>query len=147
MNIINFTPIESLTGGLIIGLAVAMLYLFGGNYASISGIYSNVISATRSGFVWRSFLILGLIAGPVILSFFSYNDLGFEMPVTNPLFIILGGLLVGYGTQLGSGCTSGHGICGIGRLSIRSIAGTILFIGSGVITVLAMRFMGWVVLQ
>jgi len=146
MNIINFTPIESLTGGFIIGLAVAMLYLLRGNYASLSGIYFDVISATRSGFVWRSFLILGLVVGPVILSFFSYNDLGFEMPVTNPLFIILGGLLVGYGTQLGSGCTSGHGVCGIARLSIRSIVGTVTFIGSGVITVLVMRFMGWVTL-
>ena len=146
MNIINFTPIESLTGGFIIGLAVAMLYLLRGNYASLSGVYFDVISATRSGFVWRSFLILGLVVGPVILSFFSYNDLGFEMPVTNPLFIILGGLLVGYGTQLGSGCTSGHGVCGIARLSIRSIVGTVAFIGSGVITVLAMRFMGWAVL-
>lgn len=146
MNIINFTPIESLTGGFIIGLAVAMLYLLRGNYASLSGVYFDVISATRSGFVWRSFLILGLVVGPVILSFFSYNDLGFEMPVTNPLFIILGGLLVGYGTQLGSGCTSGHGVCGIARLSIRSIVGTVTFIGSGVITVLAMRFMGWAVL-
>ena len=146
MNIINFTPIESLTGGFIIGLAVAMLYLLRGNYASLSGVYFDVISATRSGFVWRSFLILGLVVGPVILSFFSYNDLGFEMPVTNPLFIILGGLLVGYGTQLGSGCTSGHGVCGIARLSIRSIVGTVAFIGSGVITVLVMRFMGWVVL-
>ena len=146
MNIINFTPIESLTGGFIIGLAVAMLYLLRGNYASLSGVYFDVISATRSGFVWRSFLILGLVVGPVILSFFSYNDLGFEMPVTNPLFIILGGLLVGYGTQLGSGCTSGHGVCGIARLSIRSIVGTVTFIGSGVITVLVMRFMGWLTL-
>ena len=139
MNIINFTPIESLTGGFIIGLAVAMLYLLRGNYASLSGVYFDVISATKPGFVWRSFLILGLVVGPVILSFFSYNDLGFDMPVTNPLFIILGGLLVGYGTQLGSGCTSGHGVCGIARLSIRSIVGTVAFIGSGVITVLVMR--------
>ena len=128
MNIVNFTPIESLTGGLIIGLAVAMLYLLRGNYTGISGIYFNVISANKSGFIWRSFFILGLIIGPVILSFFSYKNLGFEMPVTNPILIIIGGLLVGYGTQLGSGCTSGHGVCGIGRLSIRSIVGTCVFL-------------------
>ena len=119
MNIVNFTPIESLVGGLIIGLAVAILYLLRGNYASISGIYYNVISANKIGFLWRLLFILGLIIGPVILSFFSYKDLGFEMPNTNPIIIILGGLLVGYGTQLGSGCTSGHGVCGIGRLSIK----------------------------
>ena len=144
MNIINFTPIESLTGGIIIGLAVAMLYLLRGNYTGISGIYFNVISANKSGFIWRSFFILGLIIGPVILSFFPYKNLGFEMPVTNPILIIIGGLLVGYGTQLGSGCTSGHGVCGIGRLSIRSIVGTCVFVGVGVITVLMLRVVGWV---
>jgi len=144
MNIVNFTPIESLTGGLIIGLAVAMLYLLRGNYTGISGIYFNVISANKSGFIWRSFFILGLIIGPVILSFFPYKNLGFEMPVTNPILIIIGGLLVGYGTQLGSGCTSGHGVCGIGRLSIRSIVGTCVFVGVGAITVLMLRVVGWV---
>ena len=144
MNIVNFTPIESLTGGLIIGLAVAMLYLLRGNYTGISGIYFNVISANKSGFVWRSFFILGLIVGPVILSFFPYNNLGFEMPTTNPILIIIGGLLVGYGTQLGSGCTSGHGVCGIGRLSIRSIVGTCVFVVAGIITVFILRVVGWV---
>ena len=144
MNVINFTPIESLTGGIIIGLAVAMLYLLRGNYTGISGIYFNVISANKSGFIWRSFFILGLIIGPLILSFFPYKNLGFEMPVTNPILIIIGGLLVGYGTQLGSGCTSGHGVCGIGRLSIRSIVGTCVFVGAGIITVLMLRVVGWV---
>ena len=146
MNIVNFTPIESFLGGLIIGLAVAILYLMRGNYTGISGIYSNVISANKNGFVWRLLFILGLIIGPVILSFFPYKDLGFEMPNTNPIIIILGGLLVGYGTQLGSGCTSGHGVCGIGRLSIRSIIGTCIFVGAGVLTVLLTRSLGWVVL-
>ena len=70
MNIVNFTPIESLLGGLIIGLAVAILYLMRGNYTGISGIYFNVISANKNGFVWRLLFILGLIIGPVILSFF-----------------------------------------------------------------------------
>ena len=146
MNLVNFTPIESLLGGLIIGLAVAILYLMRGNYTGISGIYFNVISANINGFVWRLLFIIGLIIGPVILSFFSYKDLGFEMPNTNPIIIILGGLLVGYGTQLGSGCTSGHGVCGIGRLSIRSIIGTCIFVGAGVLTVLLTRTLGWVAL-
>jgi uncharacterized membrane protein YedE/YeeE len=146
MNIVNFTPLESLLGGLIIGLAVAILYLMRGNYTGISGIYFNVISANKNGFLWRLLFIIGLIIGPIILSFFSYNDLGFEMPNTNPIIIIVGGLLVGYGTQLGSGCTSGHGVCGIGRLSIRSIIGTCVFVGAGVLTVLLTRSLGWVVL-
>ena len=77
MNIINFTPVESLTGGIIIGLAVAMLYLLRGNYTGISGIYSNVIAVKGSGFVWGMFFIIGLVIGPVILSFLSYKDLGF----------------------------------------------------------------------
>jgi len=146
MNIVNFTPVESLLGGLIIGLAVAILYLMRGNYTGISGIYFNVISANKNGFLWRLLFIIGLIVGPIILSFFSYNDLGFEMPNTNPIIIIVGGLLVGYGTQLGSGCTSGHGVCGIGRLSIRSIIGTCVFVGAGVLTVLLTRSLEWVVL-
>jgi len=146
MNIVNFTPIESLLGGLIIGLAVAILYLMRGNYTGISGIYYNVISVNKSGFLWRFLFITGLIIGPVLLSFFSYTDLGFEMPNTNPIIVILGGLLVGYGTQLGSGCTSGHGVCGIGRLSIRSIVGTCVFVGAGVVTVLITRSLGWVAL-
>ena len=146
MNIVNFTPMESLLGGLIIGLAVAILYLMRGNYSGISGIYFNVISVNKSGFLWRFLFITGLIIGPVILSFFSFTDLGFEMPNTNPIIVILGGLLVGYGTQLGSGCTSGHGVCGIGRLSIRSIVGTCVFVGAGVLTVFITRSLGWVVL-
>ena len=146
MNIVNFTPVESLLGGLIIGLAVAILYLMRGNYTGISGIYFNIISANKNGFLWRLLFIVGLIIGPVILSFFSYKDLGFEMPNNNPIIIIVGGLLVGYGTQLGSGCTSGHGVCGIGRLSIRSIIGTCIFVGAGVLTVLLTRTLGWVVL-
>lgn len=146
MNIVNFTPMESLLGGLIIGLAVAILYLMRGNYTGISGIYFNVISVNKSGFLWRFLFITGLIIGPVILSFFSFTDLGFEMPNTNPIIVILGGLLVGYGTQLGSGCTSGHGVCGIGRLSIRSIVSTCVFVGAGVVTVFITRSLGWVVL-
>ena len=146
MNIVNFTPIESLLGGLIIGLAVVILYLMRGNYSGISEIYFNVISANKNGFLWRLLFVIGLIIGPVILSFFSYKDLGFEMPNANPIIIILGGLLVGYGAQLGLGCTFGHGIYGVGRLSIRSIIGTSVFVGAGVLTVLLTRTLGWVVL-
>tara|TARA_B100000927_G_scaffold37014_1_gene26542 strand:- start:401 stop:841 length:441 start_codon:yes stop_codon:yes gene_type:complete len=146
MNIVNFTPVESFIGGLIIGLAVAILYLLRGDFTNISGIYNNVISANKNGFLWRILFIFGLMVGPVILSFFSYRNLGFEMPNTNPIIIILGGLLVGYGTQLGSGCTSGHSISGIGRLSIRSIVGTCVFVSAGVLTVLLTRSLGWVVL-
>ena len=146
MNIVNFTPAESLLGGLIMGFAVAILYLMRGNYTGISEIYFNVISANKNGFIWKLLFIIGLIIGPVILSFFTYKDLGFEMPNANPIIIILGGLLVGYGTKLGSGCTSGHGVCGFGRLSIRSIIGTCFFLGAGILTVLLTRSLGWVAL-
>ena len=142
MSIVNFTPMESLLGGLIMGLAVAILYLMRGNYTGISGIYFNLISANKKGFVWRFLFIVGLIIGPIILSFFSYKDLGFEMPNNNAILIILGGLLVGFGTQLSSGCTSGHGVCGIGRLSIRSFVGTFVFVSAGVLTVLLTRSLG-----
>tara|TARA_B100001109_G_scaffold124563_1_gene101386 strand:+ start:68 stop:508 length:441 start_codon:yes stop_codon:yes gene_type:complete len=146
MSIVNFTPVESLLGGLLIGLAVAILYLLRGNYAGVSKIYYNLIFVNKNGFLWRLLFVVGLIIGPIILSFFSYNDLGFEMPNANPIFVILGGLLVGYGTQLGSGCTSGHGVCGIGRLSIRSIVGTCIFVAAGVATVFISRILGWVFL-
>ena len=146
MNTVNFTPVESLLGGVIIGLAVAILYLLRGNYAGVSKIYYNVIFVNKNGFLWRLLFIIGLIIGPIFLSFFSYNDLGFEMPNANPIIVILGGLLVGYGTQLGSGCTFGHGVCGIGRLSIRSIVGTSVFVVAGVVTVFITRTLGWVVL-
>jgi len=146
MNIVNFTPVESLLGGLLIGLDVAILYLLRGNYAGVSKIYYNLIFVNKNGFLWRLLFVVGLIIGPIILSFFSYNDLGFEMPNANPIFVILGGLLVGYGTQLGSGCTSGHGVCGIGRLSIRSIVGTCIFVAAGVATVFISRILGWVFL-
>jgi len=146
LNIVNFTLVESLLGGLIMGLGVAILYLLRGNYAGVSKIYYNVIFVNKNGFLWRLLFIVGLIIGPIILSFFSYNDLGFEMPNANPIIVILGGLLVGYGTQLGSGCTSGHGVCGIGRLSIRSIVGTCIFVAAGVATVFISRILGWVFL-
>ena len=146
MNIVNFTPVESLLGGLIIGLAVAILYLLRGDYTGVSKIFYNLIFVNKNGFLWRLLFIVGLIIGPIILSFFSYNDLGFEMPNANPIIVILGGLLVGYGTQLGSGCTSGHGVCGIGRLSIRSIVGTCVFVTTGVVTVFITSRLGWVVL-
>ena len=146
MNIVNFNPVESFLGGLIVGLAVATLYLMRGNFTDISDIYSNVISANKNGFLWRVLFIICLIIGPVILSFFSYKDLGFEMPNTNSIIIILGGLLVGYGTQLSSGCTYGHVVSGIGRLSIRSIIGTSVFVGAGVLTILTTRSLGWVAL-
>ena len=146
MKIVNFTPVESLLGGFIIGLAVAILYLLRGNYADVSKIYYNVIFVNKNGFLWRLLFIVGLIIGPIILSFFSYNNLGFEMPNSNPIILILGGLLVGYGTRLGSGCTSGHGVCGIGRMSIRSIFGTCVFVAAGVVTVFNTRTLEWVVL-
>ena len=135
----NFTPIPSFLGGLLIGLGVIIFFISTGRLAGVSGIAFNVIS-NNNRFTNILFLI-GLIIGPIVYKFFISNNIPFL--INNSYFIIIiGGLLVGLGTKIGSGCTSGHGVCGISRFSIRSILATILFIFSGVITVLIMQLYG-----
>ena len=135
----NFTPIPSFLGGLLIGLGVIIFFISTGRLAGVSGIAFNVIS-NNNRFTNILFLI-GLIIGPIVYKFFISNNIPFL--INNSYFIIIiGGLLVGLGTKIGSGCTSGHGVCGISRFSIRSILATILFIFSGIITVLIMQLSG-----
>ena len=135
----NFTPLPSFLGGLLIGLGVIIFFISTGRLAGVSGIAFNVIS-NNNRFTNILFLI-GLIIGPVVYKFFISNNIPFL--INNSYFIIIiGGLLVGLGTKIGSGCTSGHGVCGISRFSIRSILATILFIFSGIITVLIMQLSG-----
>ena len=132
----NFTPTSSFLGGLLIGLGVIIFFISTGRLAGVSGIAFNVIS-NNNRFTNILFLI-GLIIGPVVYKLIISNDIPFL--INNSYFIIIiGGLLVGLGTKIGSGCTSGHGVCGISRFSIRSILATILFIFSGIITVLIMQ--------
>ena len=139
IDVSNFTPLPSFLGGLLIGLGVIIFFISTGRLAGVSGIAFNVIS-NNNRFTNILFLI-GLIIGPIIYKFLISNNIPFL--INNSYFIIIiGGLLVGLGTKIGSGCTSGHGVCGISRFSIRSILATILFIFSGVITVLIMQLSG-----
>ena len=134
MNIVNFTPISATLGGLIIGLAVVIFFLFNGRLVGISGIAANALTEKDKKFDNLLFLI-GLIIGPTIYSLFTNKEI--NITISNSfLLLILAGLLVGIGTRIGGGCTSGHGISGIGRFSLRSIIATITFMLVGVLTVL-----------
>ena len=133
MNIVNFTPIPAFTGGLIIGLAVAVFFLLNGRLVGISGIASNALTEKENKFDNLLFL-LGLITAPLIYSLFS-NE-GINISISNSyVLLIAAGLLVGIGTRISGGCTSGHGISGIGRFSLRSIIATITFMIVGILTV------------
>src|SRR5210317_661827 len=138
MNIVNFTPITAFTGGLIIGLAVVIFFLLNGRLVGISGIASNALSSKENKFDNILFLI-GLILGPIIYSFFSNQSV--NITISNSYVVmILAGILVGIGTRISGGCTSGHGISGIGRFSLRSIIATITFMIVGILTVLIKNF-------
>ena len=138
MNIINFTPISATLGGLIIGLAVVIFFLFNGRLVGISGIAANALTDKDNKFDNLLFL-LGLIIGPIIYSLFTNKEI--SITISNSLILlIVAGLLVGIGTRISGGCTSGHGISGIGRFSLRSIIATITFMIVGVLTVLIKSF-------
>ena len=133
MNIVNFTPIPAFTGGLIIGLAVVVFFLLNGRLVGISGIASNALTEKENKFDNLLFL-LGLIIAPFIYSIFSNG--GINISISNSyVLMIAAGLLVGIGTRISGGCTSGHGISGIGRFSLRSIIATITFMIIGILTV------------
>ena len=133
MNIVNFTPFAAFTGGAIIGLAVVLFFIGNGRLAGVSGIASNFLTSKIKRIDNLLFLI-GLIVGPIIFSIFISNEIPFLIKNSFPL-VIFSGLLVGIGTRMSSGCTSGHGICGIGRFSLRSIIATTTFILTGIVTV------------
>ena len=139
IDIANFTPIPAFLGGLLIGLGVIIFFIATGRLAGVSGISYNVIS-NNNRFTNILFLI-GLVIGPIAYKFLISENIPFLIN-KNYLIIIAGGLLVGLGTKIGSGCTSGHGVCGVSRFSVRSILATILFIFSGIITVLIMQLYG-----
>ena len=133
MNIVNFTPIPAFTGGLIIGLAVVVFFLLNGRLVGISGIASNALTEKENKFDNLLFL-LGLIIAPFIYSLFSNG--GINISISNSYVLMIeAGLLVGIGTRISGGCTSGHGISGIGRFSLRSIIATITFMIVGILTV------------
>ncbi|MCF6328363.1 MAG: YeeE/YedE family protein [Henriciella sp.] len=130
----NFTPISSMLGGALIGLAATILMVVNGRIAGVSGVISGIGFASRGDRDWRIFFVLGMIAAPMLYLLVSGNMPAFELEASWPL-IVVGGLLVGFGTRLGSGCTSGHGVCGMSRLAPRSIVSVALFMSVGVITV------------
>jgi len=125
--------IQSLIGGSIIGIAVSLLLLFNGKVLGVSGILGELFNNPLSKNYWRLFFVLGLLISPLIYSIFHPIPL-IEIS-SNKLLIIVGGLLVGFGSHLGSGCTSGHGVCGLARLSVRSFIATMTFIFFGFVTV------------
>ena len=130
----NFTPINSLLGGICIGLAATILLFANGRIMGISGILGDIISFKEKDQIsWRIVFVIGVLIGP-FLYLMIFQDFKSEM-VADRILLIQAGLLVGLGTSIGSGCTSGHGICGISRLSIRSIVATFIFVVSGVVTV------------
>jgi uncharacterized protein len=134
----NFTPVSAAIGGVLIGLSAVLLMLSTGRIAGISGIFSGLLNMRGEDKGWRVAFIAGLILAPVIAGLIGHAMAPPKLPA-NWAVIIAAGLLVGFGTRLGAGCTSGHGICGIGRLSPRSIVATIVFMVVAIITVAVTR--------
>ena len=133
MNIINFTPLSAFIGGTIIGLAVILFFIGNGRLAGISGIVNNAL-VSKQNRTDNFLFIIGLVLGPIVYAFFTKNNIPFLISSSLPI-IIIAGFLVGIGTKVGKGCTSGHGICGISLLSPRSIIATIIFMITAIITV------------
>ena len=133
----HFTPGTSLLGGLLIGLASALFILANGRIAGISGILGGLLRPSGNDVVWRLAFLLGLIVAPAVASLFIATS----APTidANAEMLVIAGLLVGIGTRYGGGCTSGHGICGLSRLSPRSLIATLAFMASGMAIVFVMR--------
>ncbi|MDC1113045.1 YeeE/YedE thiosulfate transporter family protein [Candidatus Pelagibacter sp.] len=139
MNIVNFTPVTATLGGILIGLAVVVFFLFNGRLVGISGIAANALTEKNNRFDNILFL-LGLVIGPILYSLFTKNEI--NITISNSfILLIFAGLLVGIGTRISGGCTSGHGISGCGRFSLRSIVATITFMIVGILTVLIKNFL------
>lgn len=133
----NFTPWTALAGGALIGVASAMFVLFNGRIAGITGILGGLLRPKLRDIGWRLAFIIGLILAPLVWLWFApLPDI--QIDASNTLLAIAG-LIVGIGTRYGSGCTSGHGVCGISRLSPRSIIATVAFMATGVLTVFVAR--------
>lgn len=135
MTIVNFTPVPALAGGILIGLASVWLLAANGRIAGISGILHGLFAQPPGERPWRLWFIAGLIAaGFLWRAFVPVSD-----PQLNLGWMALAGVLVGFGTRIGGGCTSGHGVCGLGRLSLRSVAAVFIFMVCGMIATFVMR--------
>jgi len=132
-----FTPWSSLAGGLLIGIAAAILALFNGRIAGISGVIGGLLRLPKGDSGWRAAFVLGLIGAPLLYALaFTLPGIDIDAGYST---LILAGLMVGIGTRYGAGCTSGHGVCGLSRLSPRSAVATLAFMGAGFITVYLLR--------
>lgn len=132
-----FTPWSSLAGGVLIGVAAAMFALINGRIAGISGVLGGLLAPAKGDIAWRVAFIVGLVGAPLAWHLFAaLPALRIE---AGPVALVSAGLLVGVGTRYGSGCTSGHGVCGLSRLSVRSLAATLAFMGAGFVTVFVLR--------
>ncbi len=134
----TFTPVSASVGGALIGVSAVLLMAFHGRIAGISGVFSGAMFAEAGDRSWRVFFLLGLVLAPLLYLATTGARPAFVMDADWPM-IVLGGLLVGFGTRLGSGCTSGHGVCGLSRLSPRSFLAVGLFMGAGMATVPIVR--------
>ncbi|EGF32620.1 putative transmembrane protein [Oxalobacteraceae bacterium IMCC9480] len=133
----HFTPWTSLAGGVLIGIAAAMLLFFNGRIAGISGILGGLLRPVRGDIGWRAVFVLGLVAAPLVWRLFA--PLPAVQVEAGNVTLIVAGLLVGVGTRYGSGCTSGHGVCGLARLSPRSMVATAAFMLAGFACVFIVR--------
>jgi len=134
---INFTPWSAAIGGAVIGLAAALLVLVNGRVAGISGIVGGMLQPSANYFAWRLAFVVGLLLAPVVYAMvdaFPSATIAASYPV-----LIVAGLLVGVGTRFAGGCTSGHGVCGLSRLSPRSLVATLAFMAAGFVTVFVVR--------
>lgn len=134
----SFTPGPALAGGILLGIAAALYVLINGRILGISGILGGLIGPTRTDWLWRASFVLGLLTAPL------WGKYVFQMNTTavinaDYITLIVAGLLVGFGARYGSGCTSGHGICGLSRLSPRSLLATLTFMGCGFLVVYLVR--------
>lgn len=137
----NIEWINALMGGVLIGISVTILLLFNGRVTGISGILSGALFPHKGEVSWRITFLSGLLSGGLLL--YLLRPESFSSPATSStLQLMVAGLLVGFGTLLGNGCTSGHGVCGISRLSVRSIVATMSFIFAGVLMVSVIRYWG-----
>ena len=129
----NFTPLMSLAGGIIIGCAALLLLVSIQRIAGISGIIGGLFPVIRQDLTWRLFFVAGLLLGGFVLASVYPNSLAINLTYSTPALVVAG-LLVGFGSRLGNGCTSGHGICGLGRLSSRSMIAVVTFMATGIIS-------------
>ena len=134
----NFTPVSGAVGGILIGIAATLLLAGSGRIAGISGIAGGLLGRVPGDSAWRVLFLLGLVLGAGVYQLVTAAPLEVQIDISAPL-LITAGFLVGFGTRLGGGCTSGHGVCGIARFSARSIVATVVFIGVAMATTFVLR--------